>query len=61
MKPMDLSAYRESTLKTSMRWHREALPPAHCHSVSQGPLALLWADNAASHHLWLHPWPLQMF
>lgn len=31
MKPMDLSGYRETTLKSSMRWHREALPPSHCH------------------------------
>lgn len=31
MKSMDLSGYRESTLKSSMRWHREALPPSHCH------------------------------
>lgn len=31
MKPMGLSAYREIILKILMRWHREALPPSHCH------------------------------
>lgn len=53
MKPVDLSDYRETTLKTSMRWHRESLPPSHCHLTAcpGAPLGLLWADTVTSHQL----------
>lgn len=55
MKPTDLRSYRETALKTSTRWHREALPPSHCHLTAcpRAPLALMLADTVTSHSLWL--------
>lgn len=68
MKPMDLSGYRETILKTSRRWHRETSPPSHCHWTAWpgAPPGIAVGRHSyqppALSPLFLHrPWPLQIF